>query len=58
MYAETSAKTGENVTYVFEHMVNRIYGKIKSKEIDLDDPQNGIKIGDLREEQQVTLQNN
>jgi Ras-related protein Rab-2A len=54
LYAETSAKTGENVTYVFEHMVHRIYGKIKSKEINLDDPQNGIKIGNLSEEQQVT----
>ncbi|CAD8047585.1 unnamed protein product [Paramecium sonneborni] len=58
LYFETSAKTGENVILTFETLVQKIYMKIKNKEIDIDDPQNGIKLGMMTEIQPVINQSN
>ncbi|CAD8139812.1 unnamed protein product [Paramecium octaurelia] len=58
LYLETSARTGENVIQAFETLVQRIYMKIKNKEIDLNDPQNGIKLGEMSEAQPVINQYN
>ncbi|CAD8134898.1 unnamed protein product [Paramecium octaurelia] len=56
LYLETSARTGENVILAFETLVQRIYTKIQNKEIDLNDPFNGIKLGSMTEVKPVINQ--
>ncbi|CAK60274.1 unnamed protein product (macronuclear) [Paramecium tetraurelia] len=53
-FQETSAKTGENVEFIFETLTKKIYENIKSNKIDPLDPNHGIKIGKIRENERVT----
>ncbi|CAD8197186.1 unnamed protein product [Paramecium octaurelia] len=53
-FQETSAKTGENVEFIFESLTQKIYDNIKSNKIDPHDPNHGIKIGRIGENEKIT----
>ncbi|VVC31418.1 Small GTP-binding protein domain,P-loop containing nucleoside triphosphate hydrolase,Small GTPase [Cinara cedri] len=45
MFFETSAKTGINVSEVFEELAELLYSKVLSGEIDVNRPISGVKLG-------------
>lgn len=55
-FAETSAKTGENVELIFDMLAHKVCHKIRHGLVNVSDPIHGIKVGQLGEDQKPVKQ--